>query len=173
MADNLNPLEFLKGLSLSRGAMLGAAATVPMTAFMLAAYRWLPGQQQEAGFPPKQLTDEMLERGREELNERSTFDIQLNDGQKLSAALTSHFAYGASMGSLYSSVSGRWPLNKMPGFLKGGMFGAGVWAASYLGWVPGMKLSPSATKEPPQRNAMMIAAHVIWGTTLGILDEKF
>ncbi|HET8910038.1 MAG TPA: hypothetical protein VFN23_01155 [Ktedonobacteraceae bacterium] len=172
MAENMNPLEFLKGLSLSRGAMLGAAATVPMTAFMIAAYRFL-AEEQRAALPGKLVVDDMLAQDREHANGQSNLNVSLNDGQKLSAALTSHFAFGASMGSLYSGVAGRWPLNKMPGVLKGGMFGAGVWGAGYLGWVPGMKIAPSAGEDTVQHNALMVAAHIVWGATLGILDEKF
>ena len=41
--------------------------------------------------------------------------------------------------------------------------GVAVWAASYFGWIPAMGLLSPAHRHPPARNALMIAAHLVWG----------
>jgi hypothetical protein len=46
-----------------------------------------------------------------------------------------------------------------------------VWAGSYLGLLPMTGLLHSATRERAERNALMIAAHVVWGGVLGALAE--
>jgi uncharacterized membrane protein YagU involved in acid resistance len=42
-----------------------------------------------------------------------------------------------------------------------------VWLVSYLGWIPAANILPPATDQPKRRNALMIAAHVVWGVSLG------
>jgi putative membrane protein len=46
-----------------------------------------------------------------------------------------------------------------------------VWAGSYLGLLPVLGILSPATRHPTGRNALMIAAHIIWGATLGILTD--
>jgi hypothetical protein len=43
--------------------------------------------------------------------------------------------------------------------------------ASYQGRVPAMGLLPPASRWPRERNALMIAAHLVWGSTLAALAE--
>ena len=45
----------------------------------------------------------------------------------------------------------------------GSMAGVAVWAASYFGWIPAMGVLSPAHRHPPARNALMIAAHLVWG----------
>jgi uncharacterized membrane protein YagU involved in acid resistance len=56
--------------------------------------------------------------------------------------------------------------------LKGALFGVGVWAASYLGWLPAAGILRPATREPAGRNAMMIASHAVWGASLAVISER-
>jgi hypothetical protein len=42
-----------------------------------------------------------------------------------------------------------------------------VWVASYFGLLPLLGLAESGLKEPLQRNLMMLAAHLVWGSTMG------
>jgi uncharacterized membrane protein YagU involved in acid resistance len=46
------------------------------------------------------------------------------------------------------------------------MYGLGVWALSYLGWIPAARILAPAYRHPVRRNLLMIAAHVVWGLTL-------
>jgi uncharacterized membrane protein YagU involved in acid resistance len=49
----------------------------------------------------------------------------------------------------------------------GATFGLGVWVASYLGLMPMLGILRPATRHPARRNALMIAAHLVWGGVLG------
>lgn len=80
-------------------------------------------------------------------------------------ALAAHFAFGAATGALYGAATSHKHVS--PGITSGVMFGLGVWAASYLGWVPLTGLMPPASQQPAQRNAMMVASHIVWGAALG------
>lgn len=77
------------------------------------------------------------------------------------------------MGTLYPITVGRLPL---PSFLKGIIFGIGVWLVSYLGWLPAANILPPATREPAARNILMILSHLVWGSVIGFLTgdlEKY
>jgi hypothetical protein len=56
--------------------------------------------------------------------------------------------------------------------LAGAGFGVAVWAGSYLGWLPAAGILSPATEHPPRRNALMIASHVVWGATAGVVFDK-
>ena len=45
-------------------------------------------------------------------------------------------------------------------------YGLGVWAMSYLGWIPAARILTPAHRHPLRRNLLMIAAHIVWGLTL-------
>ena len=68
------------------------------------------------------------------------------------------------MGAIYGPLTRTVPL---PSVLKGIVFGIVVWLAVYLGWLPAVGMSEAATKQPIQRNALMIAAHLVWGAVTG------
>ncbi len=157
MANNL--MGSLSGLSFSKGAIAGGVATIPMTLFLLIAHRMLPEWQQYA-LPPERITTEVA---------KKTGIPKPAKEESQAGSLVAHFGYGASMGSLYSTFGKRIP---GPSLLKGMIFGVGVWAASYLGWLPALKIDESAYNEPAQRNLMMIVAHLIWGGVLGIISGR-
>jgi hypothetical protein len=83
----------------------------------------------------------------------------------LAATLAAHFGFGAATGALFAAGSKE--LQHQYPVAAGIGYGLCVWAGSYLGWVPGLRLMPPATRQPAARNIMMIAAHVVWGATLG------
>jgi hypothetical protein len=78
------------------------------------------------------------------------------------ATHAAHFGFGAATGALFGALGGRRPA-------QGIAYGLGVWGVSYLGWVPALSLMAPATRHPGRRNALMIAAHVVWGATLAAL----
>jgi hypothetical protein len=41
-----------------------------------------------------------------------------------------------------------------------------VWVVSYFGIMPGLRTLRPAHDRPGRRNALMIAAHLVWGSTL-------
>src|SRR3954464_8340142 len=143
---------------LLRGAISGALATVPMTVAMDAMHQNLPNDEQYPS-PPEQIAA---------IVERRIVGTKLPEPAHKSVAMTSHFGYGTLVGALYGPVSRLIPL---PPALRGMAYAMGVWGASYLGVLPALDLFPPATEDTPNRNAMMIAAHLIWGSALGILAD--
>jgi uncharacterized membrane protein YagU involved in acid resistance len=100
------------------------------------------------------------------LAEEAGVKEQLNAPARTTVTLAAHFGYGAATGAIYApmAIENRWPP------LIGGVgFGLAVWAASYLGLLPAVRLLSPATEHPLRRNALMITAHAVWGATLGLL----
>lgn len=123
-------------------------ATVPMTVAMAIARRFLPSRQHYP-VPPRLITERWLD------HDHSETGVQ-------AWTVVNHFAFGATAGGLYSGLG----LDKRKPAVTGPAFGTAVWVISYLGWVPALGLMPPATRQPGERNAMMIAAHLLWGAAL-------
>jgi uncharacterized membrane protein YagU involved in acid resistance len=143
------------------GAMAGFGATVPMTIAMELMHRALPSHEQYP-LPPRQITMRAAE--------GAGVKHHLNESDRLGATLASHFGYGAVTGAVYAAKADK--INISP-VVKGIGFGLAVWAVSYLGILPAVGALSPATKHPARRNALMIAAHVVWGGALGALTETF
>ena len=143
---------------LVRGALAGLIATVPMTLFMLACHKRLPVSQRYP-LPPSLITQRAFG--------HYAVPLPVPMPNPLST-LAAHFAFGAVTGALFALAPAA--LRRHPATTGIG-YGLAVWAGSYLGWVPGLQLMPPATRQPSSRNAMMIAAHVVWGTALGLALE--
>ncbi|HEX7022861.1 MAG TPA: DUF6789 family protein [Trueperaceae bacterium] len=142
------------------GALSGALATLPMTAFMMGLqYALPPGERYP--LPPRRITAEAAG--------RAGALSELSEPELDAVTMLVHFGIGASMGGFYGLVE-----NQLPGppAVKGAAFGLAVWAGGYLGALPAMGLLPSATRHPPRRRALMIAAHLVYGSALGMLEER-
>lgn len=142
------------------GSIAGLISTAPMTAAMKLMHARLPPEQRHP-LPPRPITmgvahavgaDEALD----------------TEPEQRAATIAGHFAYGAACGALYGAVGERLPGRPAA---KGAAFGLAVWAGSYLGWVPAVGLLPPATREPRERVALMIAAHVVFGAATGLLFD--
>jgi putative membrane protein len=142
-------------VSVWKGALAGCIATIPMTAIMMFLQRQLP-LWQRGSVPPKKITMGVLR--------RIGVKQHMSRPEEQKTAWAAHFGYGTSMGALYGIASSKVP---GPSFVKGIVFALAVWTVSYLGWLPAMDLPGAATEESPEHNAQMIAAHVVWGATLG------
>lgn len=141
------------------GGIAGLVATAPMTAAMEMMHRNLPPEEQYP-LPPREITMNVAE--------EVGLKDELDEEARLGATLAAHFAYGAACGAVYSSVSRHLP---GPPVVRGIGFGLAVWTGSYLGLLPATHLLSSATHHPARRNALMIAAHVVWGATTGLLTD--
>lgn len=139
------------------GALAGLVATAPMTAFMAAAHRALPIWERYP-LPPRRIAMRLA--GAVGLRH------QLDEPQRQGLTLASHFGYGAVGGALFAALA---QTAGATGPLSGSLFGLGVWAISYLGWLPAARVLPPATKHPIERTLLMVAAHLIWGACLGWL----
>ncbi|HYG54267.1 MAG TPA: hypothetical protein VD965_03110 [Burkholderiales bacterium] len=135
------------------GALAGLAATAAMTLAMGALWRRLP-RRERYPLPPREITSTLAA--------RTGIERHLDERQRVDATLLSHFAYGAGAGALFPVLARR---ASVP---RGIAYGLGVWAASYLGWLPAMRVLRPATQHPAARNALMLAAHVVWGAMLAI-----
>jgi uncharacterized membrane protein YagU involved in acid resistance len=91
-------------------------------------------------------------------------DLSERDMQNLTLAL--HVGYAALTGALFSTMA---PRNVGAGAAAGAVFGFGVWATSYVGWLPLTGVRQPVTYDPVARTGLMIAAHVAWGVTAGLM----
>ena len=157
MTQNQTGIETQPEHAILKGALAGLVATLPMTIFMLATQRFLPKRQQYE-LPPEMIT--------KALAHKAHIRHRLNKQLILGATTASHFGYGAAMGAAYGPLQKLVPL---PMTAQGVLYGLLVWAASYLGLLPLLGISASGDKEPVRRNLMMIAAHIVWGASLGAM----
>jgi len=126
--------------------MAGAIATLPMTRFIRAVHPMLAGDERYPA-PPRELIDSAADAGGVALGEDGARDLTLG----------AHYAFGAAAGAAIAALFSR------PGAASGAAAGVAVWAGCYLGWIPASGLLKPATEHPARRNAMMIAAHLVWG----------
>jgi len=142
------------------GALAGAIATVPMTWAMNRMHRRLPWPERYP-LPPRLITERVAAAAgvADELSER----------QHEGLALSAHYAYGAAVGAGCAPVI---RASGAPPVLAGVGYGLAVWGASYLGWIPALRILRPATRHPARRVAMMLAAHVVWGGATGYLTAR-
>ena len=146
--------------TLLAGALDGLIATVPMTAVMEMLHDRLPADERYP-LPPAELA--------EQVSGQPAGRGALGQGEGRAQALALHFAVGAAAGALYGPLAER--LRPAP-VLGGVAYGMAVWTAGYLGILPSLGLLRPATEHPPRRTALMIAAHIVWGTALGLLADR-
>lgn len=146
--------------TLINGAVAGFLATIPMSGAMLLMHQLLPRQEQYP-LPPCQIT--------RNLSEKSGLRSSLDEKGLAAVAGVSHFSYGAAAGALYAATV---RAVRFPTLVTGMGFGLVVWAGSYLGWLPALGILSPATEHPARRNALMIAAHIIWGSMTGVFNKK-
>jgi len=143
------------------GSVAGLVATAPMTAAMVMLHRQLPPHQRHP-LPPREVTV----RTAASVGAHEAVDTE---EKRESATWVSHFGYGAVTGALYGLVANRFP---GPPVARGILWGLTVWAGSYLGWLPLTGMRRSAIRQPPQREALMIASHVVFGGATGVVHDR-
>lgn len=142
--------------SMIKGGVSGVLAVAPMTLTMALLHGKSPWHPRDP-LPPREITEEIAER----VGVRDAMDEQ----DVRAASAVNHFAYGAATGSIYGIVAQRMAV---PPVASGVLFAASVWTLSYMGWLPALRVLPPATQQPGGRNALMIAAHVVWGASMGL-----
>ncbi len=48
-------------------------------------------------------------------------------------------------------------------------YGAAIWGVSYMGWVPALGIMPPADRDRRDRQTVMLAAHLVYGTALAVM----
>jgi putative membrane protein len=137
------------------GFVSGVVATGPMTAAMLALHRRLPAPERYP-LPPGEILAKIAD---------DTGADALRDDTRSAATLLAHYGYGGAAGAAYA-ILGR-GMHASP-VAKGAAFGLLVWLVSYMGLLPGAGILEPASRHPARRNALMIAAHLVWGTGLAV-----
>ena len=145
---------------LIKGAGAGFLATIPMTLAMRELHRRLPSKERYP-LPPRLITEQVL--GQRTMR-------SLTEPQRVSTTLAAHFAYGALTGALYPLIARRAGRGET---MAGIVFGVGVWAASYLGWIPALGVLTPATEHPARRNLLMLASHLVWGASTALIYRAF
>jgi uncharacterized membrane protein YagU involved in acid resistance len=130
------------------GGLAGFAATLVMTSAMARLHRRLP-RGERYPLPPREITEQVTGAG----------DPAVRD-----YAMAAHFLYGGLCGALLAGA------RPSPTIAQGAGAGVAIWAGSYFGWAPALKILEPASAHPWRRNALMITAHVVWGaaTAAGI-----
>jgi hypothetical protein len=142
---------------LLRGAAAGAAATVPMTVVMETLHEQLPGEPARP-LPPREIT--------ESIASKAGVDEQIPEHHMEDLTLAAHFGYGAACGALLGAVAPKHPAGAV---VTGMLFGLGVWAGSYKGWLPAFNIRHDAEHDPPARTGLMVVAHLVWGAAAGMM----
>jgi hypothetical protein len=83
--------------------------------------------------------------------------------------IASHAGFGAGAGALYGASAQGWP----PSVETGVLFGLALWLVSYRGWIPTLGLMPPPEQDAQGRTMTMIAAHLVYGATLGWMARRF
>ncbi len=140
------------------GGLGGAVGTVGMSALMLAAGKaGLIGEQ-----PPDKIARAALDAA----------GVQQRDEEAQDAlAILLHFGFGAGCGALFGVLHRRLPF-RVPAALHGMVFALLIWATSYQGWIPALRIMPPASSDHPNRPRVMILAHLIYGALLGSIVAR-
>jgi uncharacterized membrane protein YagU involved in acid resistance len=134
------------GSRLVIGAIAGFVGTMAMTAAMRRFHRRLPAKERYP-LTPREIVDS----GAKQIG------VKLPGEAAKDLTAAAHFAYGAATGAMLAAM------NPDPKKRTGAAFGAAVWLASYMGWIPAVGTLKPATRHPPRRNFLMIGVHLIWG----------
>ncbi|MDQ0756404.1 DUF6789 family protein [Arthrobacter sp. B3I4] len=135
--------------TLARGGLAGLAATAAMSTLLLTA----DASGVMNNEPPKRIIDAFFPR----------LPLPLTK----SAAVGAHLGYGMAAGALYAMLG-----KKKSTPATGLAYGAVLWAAGYEGWLPALGVLPPAHRDKPGRAWTMLAAHLLYGATLGKTFES-
>lgn len=143
---------------LTASALAGLVASIPMGLIMIGLNRVLSTRAE----PPKLIT--------KRLANRFGLGKTVRRGKRWDMTTwAAHLGYGAAAASLYPLLTRVLPI---PSILRGMVYAMGVWAASYMGWLPAANILPPANRQPARRNVVMILSHLLWGSLIGLLDPR-
>ena len=143
-------------MGILRGAAAGFAATVPMTLTMEALRAALP-REQTRRMPPREIVDRTVD--------KAGVGMEVDRSDRIALTTVAHFAFGALAGAVYGAVVER----RKSTALTGVTYGLAVWALAYGVVLPSLGLHTAAADDTNDRNAVLVASHVVWGATLGKL----
>jgi hypothetical protein len=142
---------------LCEGGVAGALATLLMSAVVWGCRRLGIYHQKP---PPETISERLLGR----------IGIRHAVPKRWRRVLTAmqHTGFGAGGGALYGLLARIVP----PGAPTGTLFGLLIWLVSYKGWVPAAGLMPPPEGDERGRQVTMVAAHVVYGASLGVAVQQ-
>jgi len=149
---------------LVRGLAGGVVATAAMSAVMLAA--------QKAGLlgemPPEKITGRLLA--------AAGLRRKTPEGARQAFSMLLHFAFGGASGAAFGVAHELWRTRSRTALrrsharrvplLAGLAFGTAIWASSYAGWVPALRIMPMPQRDRRGRPTSMVLAHWVFGAVL-------
>ena len=139
----------------------GIISAAVMSVAMNVMFHLLPAWQQYA-LPPRQITRVLTRRvGAGELVETGR--------REWAAAALGHLGYSVFSAFLYTLSLA--PIRSHP-LVKGLLGGLLLYTGSYQGWIPALRVLPPAVQQPPQRVALMVLAHLIWGSVTALTVDR-
>jgi len=87
--------------------------------------------------------------------------------QRQSIAALVHVATGATLGGIFGALPQ--PNRLMHRIGLGTTYGLGVYTLNYAGLAPRLRLMPRPSQDRPGRQITTLAAHLVFGATLGCL----
>jgi uncharacterized membrane protein YagU involved in acid resistance len=143
----------MKPTGLAKGMLAGILATVPMTVAMELGRRG--GLLRR--LPPEEITDQLL----------ASAGTTVAKRQRQSVAVLVHVATGAALGAIYAVFPQ--PNRLTYRISLGATYGLGVYTLNYTGLAPKLRLMPPPSQDRPGRQVTTLAAHFVFGATLGWL----
>jgi len=136
------------------GALAGLGGTFAMMAARSLSQRYAPRTMSKVREDPGKFVVEQAE-------QLLTPQQRVNMPRKVEerAAMLSHLCYGATFGWLYAVVR---PEPAHP-LVEGLIFGTGVWAIGYAGWLPAAGLTEPIWRQEPQRAIPEMTRHAVYG----------
>ena len=145
--------------AIARGAGAGALGTLLMTPVQLLGLEPRSRRDRARWMPRQVFTG---------LARRLGFAQKTTGDERTALASGAHLAYGAAFGALYAL----WRRKRGGSLTSGLAFGLAVWASNYAGVLPAAHIVPPPDEEDPAQTARLVAAHVVYGTVLGLATGR-
>ncbi len=110
--------------------------------------------------PPERIVEGLLDRA----------GVRLDAEAEDRLAVVAHLGFGATAGALYGVAAPR-VRSMTTAVAMGLIYATGIYAVSYAGWVPALRLLPPPDRDDPSRQVAMLLAHWMYGTTLAIATQ--
>ena len=107
--------------------------------------------------PPARITRSLLAR----------FGLRADREAVDALTAVAHLGFGATAGAIYGAVAPRVD-SAARAVVLGMAYGTGIYAVSYAGWVPALRLMPPPDRDQPQRQAVTLVNHWLFGATLAL-----
>jgi uncharacterized membrane protein YagU involved in acid resistance len=108
------------------------------------------------GMPPEKITAKFL----------NTVGIDRSRTQQDVLATLTHVGFGAAAGAVFGMAAPRRLMARIP---LGMAYGTAIWGVSYMGWVPALGIMPQPDRDRRDRQLVMLAGHLVYGTALALM----